>query len=50
MGQAIEEDSVLYKDLSSSALVKKPSHLRGQNKGLCELYQILRNSKRYMTN
>lgn len=50
MGQAIEEDPVLYKDLSSSALVKKPSHLRGQNKGLSELYQILRNSKRYMTN
>ncbi|MBO4508626.1 MAG: hypothetical protein J5747_08295 [Spirochaetaceae bacterium] len=47
MGYAIEEDPFLYKDISSSALVKKPSHQRGQNKGLSEIYQILKNSKRY---
>lgn len=50
MGQAVEEDSTLYKDISSSALVKKPAHFHGQNKGLSEIYQVFKNSKRYMTN
>lgn len=47
MGYAIEEDPILYKDISSSAIVKKPSHQKGQNKGLSEIYQILKNSKSY---
>ena len=47
MGYAIDEDPFLYKDISSSALVKKPSHQKGQNKGLSEIYQILKNSRRY---
>lgn len=48
MGKAVEEDSMMFKDISSSAIVKKPNHLKGQNKGLSELYQILKNSKRFI--
>ncbi len=48
MGQAIDDDSLLYKDISSDALFPKPAHLKGQNKSLGHLYQILKQSKRFM--
>ena len=48
MGQAIDGDPLLYKDISSDALSPKPAHLKGQNKSLGQLYQILKKSKRFM--
>ena len=48
MGQAIDDDPLLYKDISSDALSPKPAHLKGQNKSLGHLYQILKQSKRFM--
>lgn len=51
MGIAIDtdEEGVLYKDISSSAFVPSSRHLKGQNKGLGELYHVLRKSKRFIT-
>lgn len=49
MGEAIETDPLLFKDISSSALVKKPEHIKGQNKGLSQLYHLLKNSKKYLS-
>jgi hypothetical protein len=48
MGEAVENDEIMFKDISSSAIVKKPEHIRGQNRSLSELYQLLKNSKRYL--
>lgn len=48
MGEAIDNDEIMYKDISSAATAKRPDHLRGQNKGLSEMYQILKQSKRYI--
>lgn len=48
MGDAIDEDEVLYKDISSSAIVKKSFRLKGQNRSLGELYHLLKKSRRFM--
>ena len=50
IGQAIENDEsgLLFKDISCPDLVKSPSSLKGQNKGLSQLYNILKRSKRFM--
>ena len=46
MGQGIEEDEMLYKDISSSAILKNANNLKGQNKSLREIYDVLKKSKR----
>ena len=48
MGQAIDDDPLLYKDISSDALSPKPARLKGQNKSLGQLCQILKQSRRFM--
>lgn len=46
MGKAIEESSILYKDISCDERVSP--RVRGQNKYLSHIYEVLKTSKRFM--
>ena len=51
IGEAIDNDEsgTLYKSIATSAIMKKPEHLKGENKSLGQLYQVLSKSKRFMS-
>lgn len=48
MGDAVDGDDVLYKDISSPERIKNPRYLKGQNKALAKIYFIMKHSKRFM--
>ena len=48
MGIAIENSSILFQDISCDERVPKSQRIKGQNKHLSHMYEILKESKEYM--
>ena len=48
MGIAIENSTILFQDISCDERVPKRQRIKGQNKHLSHMYEILKESKEYM--
>lgn len=48
MGIAIENSLILFQDISCDERVPKSQRIKGQNKHLSHMYEILKESKKYM--
>lgn len=46
--EAVKDDPVLMKDISSFESIPSPEHVKGINKGISGLYHLLKKSKREM--
>lgn len=46
--EAVKDDPVLMKDISSFESIPSPEHVKGINKGISRLYHLLKKSKREM--
>ena len=48
MNVAAKESDLIFKDISTDELVPKFRRLHGMDKAIVSVYEILKNSKRYM--
>lgn len=48
MGKAVEDSEILYKDISCDIKVPHCSRVRGQNKYLSHIYEVLKSGKKYI--